>query len=99
MYAIPGLLALLTFIYVRPQEISPALHSVPFLYLFVLLTALGWALDLRLGFTRLRSTSLLWWGVAYFAWSAITFGIAKAQGGTTVAPELVMIAVSFFLFL
>ena len=59
MYAIPGLLALLTFIYTRPQEIFPALRSVPFLYLFVLLTAMGWALDVRLGFTRLRSSGML----------------------------------------
>jgi O-antigen ligase len=99
MYAIPGLLALLTFIYVRPQEIVPALQSVPFLYLFVLLTALGWVLDVRLGFTRLRSSGLLWWAVAYFVWSAVTFGIAKAQGGPTIMRELVMIAVSCFLFL
>jgi hypothetical protein len=59
MYAIPGLLALLTFIYTRPQEIFPALRNVPFLYLFVLLTAVGWMLDVRLGFTRLRSSGLL----------------------------------------
>jgi hypothetical protein len=99
MYAIPGLLALLTFIYTRPQEIFPALRSVPFLYLFVLLTAAGWALDLRLGFTRLRSSGMLGWAIAYFVWSLITFGWAKAHGAATVAPELVMIAVSFFLFL
>ena len=99
MYAIPGLLALLTFIYVRPQEIVPALQSVPFLYLFVLLTAVGWVLDVRLGFTRLRSSGLLGWALAYFAWSAITFGVAKARGAATIAPEIVMIGVSCFLFL
>jgi O-antigen ligase/polysaccharide polymerase Wzy-like membrane protein len=99
MYAIPGLIALLTFIYLRPQEIAPALQSVPFLYLFVLLTALGWVLDLRLGFSRLRSNAMLGWGLGYFAWSALTFAIAKAQGGPTIARELVMIVVSCFLFL
>jgi len=99
MYAIPGLLALLTFIYVRPQEILPALQSVPFLYIFVLLAGLGWALDLRLGFTRLRSSGLLWWGVAYFVWSALTFAVAKARGGVTIPKELMMIAVSGFLFM
>src|SRR6185436_15198303 len=99
MYAIPGLLALLTFIYVRPQEVIPALQHVPFLYLFVLLTAVGWALDLRLGFTRLRASGLLGWALAYFVWSAITFGVAKARGGSTITAEVVMIGVSFFLFL
>jgi hypothetical protein len=99
MYAIPGLIALLGFIYVRPQEIFPALQSVPVLHLLVLLTVLGWGLDVRLGFTRLRSSGLLWWGVGYFAWAGLTFGIAKAQGGATIMPELLMIAVSFFLFL
>jgi hypothetical protein len=99
MYAIPGLLALLTFIYVRPQEIVPALQSVPFLYLFVLLTAVGWVLDVRLGFTRLRSSGMLAWVLAYFVWSGITFGVAKAHGAVTIPSELVMIAVSCFLFL
>lgn len=99
MYAIPGLLALLTFIYVRPQEILPALQSVPFLYIFVLLAGLGWMLDVRLGFTRPRSSSLLWWGLGYFVWSALTFGVAKARGGVTVPAELVMIGVSCFMFL
>jgi O-antigen ligase len=99
MYAIPGLLALLAFIYVRPQEFIPALQSVPFLYVFVLLTAVGWVLDLRLGFTRLRSSGMLGWALAYFAWSVITFGVAKANGAATVPSELVMIGVSCFLFL
>jgi hypothetical protein len=99
MYAIPGLLALLTFIYVRPQEIFPALQSVPFLYLFVLLTALGFALDVRLGFTRLRSSGLLWWGLGYFLWSAVTLAIAKVQGGPLLMREVVMMIVSCLLFL
>jgi hypothetical protein len=99
MYAIPGLIALLSFIYVRPQEIFPVLQSVPVLHLLILLTAFGWMLDVRLGFTRLRSSGLLWWGVAYFVWSGVTLAIALAQGGALVMPELVMIAVSFVLFL
>src|SRR5690349_21601905 len=99
MYAIPGLYALLAFIYVRPQEFIPALQSVPFLYLFVLLTAAGWVLDVRLGFTRLRSSGMLGWVLAYFAWALITFLVAKARGAATVMPELVMLAVSCFLFL
>lgn len=99
MYAIPGLLALLTFIYVRPQEIFPALQSVPFLYLFVLLAGLGWVLDVRLGFTRWKSSGLLWWGVGYFVWSAATLLIAKTQGAPLVMSEVVMMIVSCFLFL
>jgi hypothetical protein len=99
MYAIPGLLALLTFIYVRPQEIIPALQSVPFLYIFVLLAGLGFVLDVRLGFTRLRSSGLIGWGLAYFVWSGLTFAVAKARGGATVPSELMMIGVSCFLFL
>jgi hypothetical protein len=99
MYAIPGLIALLGFIYVRPQEIFPALQSVPVLHLLVLMTLFGWVLDLRLGLTKLRSSGLLWWGLAYFAWSGVTLVIALAQGGALVMPELLMLAVSLFLFL
>jgi O-antigen ligase len=42
---------------------------------------------------------MLWWGVAYFAWAGVTFVVAKLKGGPTIMPEMVMIAVSFFLFL
>jgi hypothetical protein len=97
MYAIPGLLGLLSFIYVRPQEIAPGLQSVPFLYLFLLLTVLGFAMDLRLGYSRLREKSpILLWTAAFFGWSVAT---QLFVAPSFVAREALLSIVSFFLFL
>jgi hypothetical protein len=96
MYAIPGLLALLSFIYLRPQEIAPGLQSVPFLYLFLLLTVVGFAVDLRLGFSRLRQSSVLLWACLYFAWSVATLVLSAP---VLVLREALLSFVAFFLFL
>ena len=52
MFAIPPLLALLFFVYIRPQEIWPVLQRVPLLYVLVLLALLALALDVRLAWSR-----------------------------------------------
>src|SRR3954471_2698475 len=95
MYAIPGLLGLLSFIYLRPQEILPALQSVPFLYLFLLLTVVGFAVDVRLGVTRLQGSPVLLWTAIYFGWSIATLLLAPVF----VMREVLLAFVSFFLFL
>ncbi len=95
MFAIPGLIALCAFIYLRPQEFVPALQGIPFLYLFVLLVALGFALDLKLGLTRLVPSPLLPWGVAAFAWSMLTMAL-MAPGALTSEGLLSFIALFLF---
>jgi hypothetical protein len=95
MFAIPGLVALLGFIYLRPQEIVPALQSIPFLYLFVLVALLGWVLDVRLGFTRLRLNTLLIWGSLFFAWSMLTLLIGNPA---MFVRQGLLTFTSFFLF-
>jgi O-Antigen ligase len=97
MYAIPGLLGLLSFIYLRPQEIAPSLQSIPFLYLFLLLTVVGFAMDLRLGYSRLREKSpILLWTAIFFGWSVATQILAAP---VFMAREALLSFVSFFLFL
>jgi O-antigen ligase len=96
MYAIPGLLALLSFIYLRPQEIAPALQSVPFLYVFLLLTVVGFALDVRLGITRLQGSPVLLWAAIYFGWSMMTLVVSAP---VLMLREVLLSFVSFFLFL
>ena len=59
MFAIPGILGLLLFIYVRPQEIVPALARVPFLYLFLALSLFGLMIDLRLRVTKPQTNWLI----------------------------------------
>src|SRR3954467_181215 len=95
MYAIPGLVSLIAFIYLRPQEVLTSLQSVPFLYLFVLLTVLGWALDVRLGITKLTLNPILLWASIYFLWSGATLIFTAT---TAIMHETVVAFVPFFLF-
>ena len=72
MFALPGILALIIFTYMRPQEFVEGLESVPFLYVFLAMAIGGMALDLATG--RLRMTAapqlrpmLLFYGFGLFA--------------------------------
>jgi hypothetical protein len=77
MMALPGILSIVVFIYARPQESFARLRAIPFLYVFFALALFGLALDLRLRNTQLRSTPLLPWIAAFFAWSAFTIMIRR----------------------
>ena len=72
MFAIPGIVALVVFIYARPQEFLERLRVVPFLYLFFLLAICGGLLDLRVRNVKLTTTPQLPWIVIFFLWSAFT---------------------------
>lgn len=96
MFVLPGLSALLFFVYVRPQEFLPALTRVPMLYILCALSLLGFVLDVRLRLTRLRPTPLLVWGVLFFAWSTVTVALTARQ---SLVKETVASLVSFFFFL
>jgi hypothetical protein len=72
MFAIPGIVALVVFIYARPQEFFERLRVVPLLYVFFGLAVFGGWLDLRVGNARLRAVPQLPWVLAFFAWSAFT---------------------------
>jgi O-antigen ligase len=72
MLAIPGIAALIIFIYARPQEFFERLRVVPFLYVFFALALVGGVLDFRMGNVRLRLTPQLPWVALFFVWSACT---------------------------
>jgi hypothetical protein len=72
MLAIPGIIALVIFIYARPQEFFERLRVVPLLYLFFGLAVLGIALDVRVHNSRLRATPQLPWVAALLAWATLT---------------------------
>lgn len=79
MLAIPGIIALVIFIYARPQEFVAPLRVVPLLYLFVAVAIFGIALDVRLGNTRLRATPQLPWILGFFTWATLTV-LIRAPG-------------------
>lgn len=75
MFAIPGIVALVAFIYLHPQDVFHALEHLPFLYLFFALAIFGWAVDVRLGVSRPRIAPQLPWVLAFVAWSALSLAI------------------------
>jgi O-antigen ligase len=79
MFAIPGILLLIIFIYARPQEVLERLRVVPFLHLFLALALFGAAIDFRLSNVKLRATPQLPWVLLFFCWSSMTV-LARAPG-------------------
>ena len=77
MFALPGILALLVFLYARPQEFFDSLQRVPFLYLFLVLAFFGYAVDLRLRIARPALAPQLWLVILFVIWAIVTV-IVKA---------------------
>ena len=71
MFALPGIVALIFTIYVRPQEIHPDLQRLPLLYLFFAVAIFGLAVDLRLRVNKFSATPQLPFVVLLFVWSLI----------------------------
>jgi O-antigen ligase len=75
MFALPGILALIFFVYVRPQEVVTDLQRLPLLYLFFGLALFGLAVDLRLRVNRFSGTPQLPWAIILFLWALISLAI------------------------
>ena len=75
VFAIPGILALLVFIYLRPQEVFEAARALPFLHLFLLLTLAGFVIDLAIRKIQAKATPQLRWAVVFLIWAIITMAI------------------------
>jgi len=96
MFALPGIIALIAFIYARPQEFFSSLQSVPFLYLFFFLALFGLVLDLRVGYSRLRRTPHLLWVGLFYAWCMVT---AAIQVPSQLLSFVISLAISIALYL
>ena len=88
MFAIPGILALVTFIYARFQEFVAALQVVPLLHVFFGLAAFGIALDMRIGNSRLKATPHLPLVALFFAWCLVTVIFSAPSNLASRALEL-----------
>jgi hypothetical protein len=98
MFAIPGIIALVVFIYARPQEFFERLRAVPLLYLFFGLALFGIVLDLRVGYSRLRASPQLPWVALFFVWSALTV-LIRAPGSAIQQLTSLSICVTLFLLI
>lgn len=92
MFALPPLLTLLFFVYIRPQEYYTQITIIPWLHLLFGLSLVGHIIDIKLSIIRLRPTPHLPWMVAYFVWAIISTGI---NAGSTLFTAIFEI----FLFL
>lgn len=96
MFLIPGINALITFIYLRPQEIFEFLRPVTFAWIVGLL-ALGYVLDSRLGVTRLRTSSPLFGvSLALFVLALVT---VAAKAPDKIGDQLTLLLPSLIVFL
>ncbi|MCA9627775.1 MAG: O-antigen ligase domain-containing protein, partial [Myxococcales bacterium] len=97
MFVLPGLLALIIFIYARPFDFVPALRGVPFLYLFFGLAVFGYLVDLRQGKTDLRKTPHLGWVIAFVLWCFFTAGVKAPATLATDGVRFGIAVVIYFL--
>jgi hypothetical protein len=79
MAALPGILGLVVFIYMRPHEFVDELAALPFLYLFLALAALGMLLDLGMKRARLMKTPQLLLALSFAAWCLLTLALRNAR--------------------
>ena len=77
MFAIPGILGLIVFVYIRPQEIFLDLQRLPLLYMFFALALFGFAVDLRLRVNKATPAPHLVWVLLLFLWAILTL-VVKA---------------------
>ncbi len=90
MFAIPGILGILFFVYLRPQEAIEQLQGIPFLYLFFGLMLFGAAVDLRLRVTKAIAIPALPWAVLFVVWSLFSVAIMKPD-------QIMMLMIELFI--
>jgi O-antigen ligase/polysaccharide polymerase Wzy-like membrane protein len=96
MFVIPGIVAMLAYVYIHPQEVWEALRVVSF-PMVLAFAAFGHVLDVRVGATPLRPPSLLLsLGIAFYVWAALTIGINAPD---TITETLNVFAAAVGLFL
>lgn len=97
MFVLPGIIGLIIFIYVRPQEIIPGLASVPFLYIWLAIACFGFVIDTKLGYTKLRATPALGYATVFIGWCTATLILKGEPSGFVKA--LIPLYVSFVAYL
>jgi hypothetical protein len=75
MFTLPGLSALLVFIYLRPQEFLVVLQKLPLLYIFFAAAVGGLLVDLKLRLLKPVPARALLVGTLFYAWVLITIGV------------------------
>ena len=98
MFILPGLVALVTFIYARPLDFVSALRELPLLYVFFFLAALGFLIDLSQSQRKICSKSQLRWVIVFYGWCIFTAGI-KYFGSLSTSWLPLTIAISIYVLI
>lgn len=77
MYAVPGLLGLIFFTYVRPQEFVDQIAGIPWINLWLLMILGGFASDWTSGRLRKEKTPLFKWSVMFYFWCFLTLALRQ----------------------
>lgn len=78
MYSLVGILGLVVFAYIRPQEFVPAISSIPWINIWLILMMGGFYLDWSSGRIRKEKTPLLYWSIIFYIWCFITLGLKNS---------------------
>lgn len=96
MFGVIGIIGLVVFIYLKPQEFIRELERIPFLYLFLALAVFGVAVDIRSRLVRVERGPHFWYVVFFYVWCLFT-GVVKT-GGTGLVGPIIQITIALVLY-
>ncbi|HWN68091.1 MAG TPA: O-antigen ligase family protein [Haliangium sp.] len=96
MFTLPGLSALLVFIYVRPQEFVLVLQKLPLLYIFFAAAVGGLLVDLKLRLLRPVPARSLLMATLFYGWVLVTIGIKVPAAAKL--PSIIEFTIVFVTF-
>src|SRR6188768_733797 len=95
MFVIPGIVALLAYVCIRPQDVWEAVRVVTF-PMVLAFAAFGLVLDVSVGATKPRPSLIMALGAAFFVWAILTIAIRAPD---TLSENLLILAAPAGLFL
>jgi len=97
MFALPGIITLVAFVYLRPHEVFSFLGRVPCIPILFAVTLLGLVLDVRLHLLRLRPAPHAGLAVALYLWALVATTLGAASSVSHVAAALIVSPALYFL--
>jgi hypothetical protein len=98
MFALPGIVGLLLFIFIRPHEFVEAFRGLPMLYIFFALAVWGMVVDLRLGLTKAVRTPQLPYILLFLGWCILTMLVRAPSSLAGEVPNLLILLTIYLTF-
>src|SRR5262245_35693436 len=90
MASLPGIIGLVLFLYIRPQELFEPLKDFNFLYVCLFLAVAGMGYDISRKRTVLMSTPHLRYVVMFSLWCIVTLALRKPSEVSTRATAILV---------